>query len=506
MRLFLFVLLGLVVPLAQAQFSVTGMVPSNGTTSVPTHTTLVVAFNAAIDTVINLSEQDAIFSSVDSVEAIWFSPSLDTLYVQAVLPSNTAQFVYVYGIHSSTGQSLSAPALSYFTTGSVFPPYSVSGTVLAGSSGADPAGSAVVLSPEPLGDGPPIMRMGAIADGSGAFTVPYLENGTYYPIAAKDADGDGLIRPEEGDPLAVGDPVVVSGGNVSGIMLELMAYQPVDLSDAWLETEPTANAMLPSDKILRFVACDDADTSGRSWGWGFAYTSDSSGLGYYVYSSALGAQTEQAGPLDYLWMIQFRQMPSPSGAASSTTFVANAEAAGGTAFRQSVPETLNVHIQLALGDLTSAGYGVVVPDSSAFYWGARYVFGYQPDQHTFYEYGSKIFVGAFSTGEILVVTGAGEEAQLPEEVTLQQNYPNPFNPSTSIQFSLPSQSTVTLEVLDVLGRTVATLMDGPLGAGSHQVRWDAEVASGVYFARLSAAPIDHPELRTVKMRKMMLLH
>jgi len=506
MRLLLLFLLGLIPALAPAQFSVTGIIPANGTTSVPTNTTLIIAFSAAVDTAINLGEQDAIFSSVDSVEGTWYSPSLDTLYVQAVLPPNTAQFVYVYGMRSATGQPLVAPAVSYFTTGSQFPPYSVSGTVLAGSSGADPGGTAVVLSLEPLGDGPPSMRMGAIADGSGAFTVPYLENGTYYPIGAKDADGDGLIRPEDGDPLALGDPVVVSGVNLTGVVLELMRLQPLPMSDAWAEVEPQANATLPSDRILRFVSSEETDTTGRAWGWGFIYTSDSVTLGWYVFATPFGISVEEGGFFDYLWMSQLRPMPSPSGAASSSVFIGNAEAAGGAAFRTSVPDSLQLYIQLALGDLSQAGFDVIVPDPTAFYWGARYSYGSQPDPDTFIEVGSKIFIGAFDTGEIVAITAVEEGGTIPDEVALLQNYPNPFNPSTSLQFSLPSQSAVTLEIVDVLGRSVETLVRGTLGAGHHQARWDASVASGVYFARLTATPVGRPEMRSVKMRKMMLLH
>jgi len=506
MRHVLLFLLGLIPALAPAQFSVTGIVPANGTTSVPTNTTLIIAFSAAVDTAINLEEQDAIFSSIDSVEDMWYSPSLDTLYVQAVLPTNTAQFVYVYGMRSATGQPLVAPAVSYFTTGTLFPPYSVSGTVQAGTSGADPGGTAVVLSLEPLGEGPPNMRMGAIADGSGAFTIPYLENGTYYPIGAKDANGDGLIRPEDGDPLALGDPLVVSGANLTGVVLELMVLQPFPMGDAWAEVEPEANATLPSDKILRFVSSEETDTTGRAWGWGFIYTSGSAALGWYVIATPFGIAVEEGSFFDYFWMSQLRPMPSPSGAAPSSVFLANAEAAGGAPFRASVPDSLQLYIQLALGDLSQLGFDVILPDPTAFYWGARYSYGHQPDPDTFVELGSKVFIGAFDTGQIVAITAVEEEGTIPDEVALLQNYPNPFNPSTSIQFSLPTQSIVTLEILDVLGRSVETLVTGTLGAGHHQTRWDAGVASGVYFARLTATPVARPEMRSVKMRKMMLLH
>ncbi len=93
---------------------------------------------------------------------------------------------------------------------------------------------------------------------------------------------------------------------------------------------------------------------------------------------------------------------------------------------------------------------------------------------------------------------------LPEKPALDQNYPNPFNPSTEICFDIPKPSFVSLDIYDVLGRLVTTLIDEQLTAGSKRVRWDgrddtgAEVASGVYFYRLKTG--DH-----VEVKKMVLL-
>jgi type IX secretion system substrate protein len=68
---------------------------------------------------------------------------------------------------------------------------------------------------------------------------------------------------------------------------------------------------------------------------------------------------------------------------------------------------------------------------------------------------------------------------------LAQNYPNPFNPSTKIDYSVPEKSSVTLSVSDVLGRTVATLVNGSVQAGVHTVNFDAtEFASGNYIATI----------------------
>ncbi len=71
--------------------------------------------------------------------------------------------------------------------------------------------------------------------------------------------------------------------------------------------------------------------------------------------------------------------------------------------------------------------------------------------------------------------------------SLSQNYPNPFNPTTTISFTLPSQSSVSLKVFDIIGREVATLVSGEMPAGTYARQWDAtKVSSGVYFYRLQA--------------------
>jgi hypothetical protein len=75
--------------------------------------------------------------------------------------------------------------------------------------------------------------------------------------------------------------------------------------------------------------------------------------------------------------------------------------------------------------------------------------------------------------------------QLPFEYALDQNYPNPFNPVTTIQFSLEKPGKTVLEIYNVLGQKVATLVDGELSAGAYRYQWNASgMASGVYFYRL----------------------
>jgi len=92
-----------------------------------------------------------------------------------------------------------------------------------------------------------------------------------------------------------------------------------------------------------------------------------------------------------------------------------------------------------------------------------------------------------------------EEVQLPLQFELSQNYPNPFNPNTTIMYSLPEPSHVSLEIYNILGQKTATLISEYQDAGNHTVMWQAnDMSSGMYFYRIVAA--DHTE-----SRKMLLL-
>ena len=75
---------------------------------------------------------------------------------------------------------------------------------------------------------------------------------------------------------------------------------------------------------------------------------------------------------------------------------------------------------------------------------------------------------------------------VPLGFALEANYPNPFNPTTTLPFSLERGMHVRLTVYDLLGRVVATVVDGTLSAGSYAVPFDAStLSSGVYLYRLA---------------------
>ena len=96
-------------------------------------------------------------------------------------------------------------------------------------------------------------------------------------------------------------------------------------------------------------------------------------------------------------------------------------------------------------------------------------------------------------GQFALPLAAGDALVLPQTIALGSNYPNPFNPSTLIPYQLAATSPVRLEVFNVLGQRVATLVDEEQSAGSYRARWDGTdaagraAASGVYIYRLTVA-------------------
>jgi len=87
----------------------------------------------------------------------------------------------------------------------------------------------------------------------------------------------------------------------------------------------------------------------------------------------------------------------------------------------------------------------------------------------------------------------------PKEFLLSQNYPNPFNPTTTINYNIPHTEKVSLTIYDLLGKKIATLVDGIQQAGNHQVSWNAfSASSGIYIYNIQAG-------KRIATKRMVLL-
>ena len=101
------------------------------------------------------------------------------------------------------------------------------------------------------------------------------------------------------------------------------------------------------------------------------------------------------------------------------------------------------------------------------------------------------YTGDFEIVDMIVANSEGRidvnVINTPQEFILNTAYPNPFNPITNINFALPIESEISLEVYDMQGRVVEVLVSGNMKPGFHSVVWNADShASGVYFVKMAA--------------------
>ena len=88
---------------------------------------------------------------------------------------------------------------------------------------------------------------------------------------------------------------------------------------------------------------------------------------------------------------------------------------------------------------------------------------------------------------------------LPKDFELLQNYPNPFNPSTTIEYEIPNSSNVKIEIFDVLGRKIETLMNNEQTRGNYKIYFDgSNLSSGIYFYKITAG-------KFIQTKKMFLI-
>ena len=119
-------------------------------------------------------------------------------------------------------------------------------------------------------------------------------------------------------------------------------------------------------------------------------------------------------------------------------------------------------------------------------------------------YAATMGAGVYRLGDVEVSDVVDRTSEHPSTFLLEPNYPNPFNPVTSIRYTLPEKSHVTIQIMNMRGRLVHELVNSKQSAGSHIVRWDGTdqqghpVSSGIYLCRMVASS-------NQRLRKMTLI-
>lgn len=158
-------------------------------------------------------------------------------------------------------------------------------------------------------------------------------------------------------------------------------------------------------------------------------------------------------------------------------------------FRHMFPSTTGQAVSITEGETVEYTFDFTTPDPIVPD-NCMLVAFVQSDQNKHVLQGARIAIPDMTQ------TGIEDEIETPESIALEQNYPNPFNAETKIDFHTDGGA-VSLQVYDLTGALVKTLVDRSFEAGYHSVVWDGldekgnEAASGVYFYRLSGSDGEH---------------
>lgn len=169
---------------------------------------------------------------------------------------------------------------------------------------------------------------------------------------------------------------------------------------------------------------------------------------------------------------------------------------------------------VGLGNATNTNIGIYKTTNAGFTW-SSFNNGTMLNTYTVRALAfrtttdSTIFAGSahpsLATGQGVfeystVITEIENNNGIPDKFSLKQNYPNPFNPSTNISFSIPKSGFVKLEVFDITGKLIKTLINNNLSAGEHDIAFDASaLSSGIYLYRLSTGSFT--QTRTMVLMK-----
>ncbi len=491
--------------------------PQDGATNVQITDTISVTFSSALDVENGVIYDETFFTNVDTTGAeIWFSEDFKTVYFKVNLEVQKNYFILFNTAKGADGSLLDSPFLIRFTTDTVFTGNTVSGSVSFRDESIPQLNTMVALLPQRLGNDEPRILFAGLADSNGLFSIENVPNGVYYPIAVKDVNSDGQIDPNFGDLIGTGDSVLVENSDVGGIEIVLGEIDRVRFHRAKALLDSVRAGVFPPNLVLFFVHAWNVDSLAQAGGWEFMFLNTFTRQAYRVEISPFGRSIELMDMDFFNWVRNFRALgDSLSAAVLPDSFLTRVERRFGRAFRnRTLPDSLRIEVELILGDVSRFGFGDIIPDSSRFYWGLRYMM-YNPNNHggggiipqsSLYKASSILsgeegrFVADYKTGQEVTLTEVNPgENTIPLKYSLAQNYPNPFNPSTKIKYQIPSNGHVTLKVFDILGNEVTTLVNENQNSGIYEVNFNASnLTSGIYFYQLSSGGF-------TQVHKMMLI-
>lgn len=245
----------------------------------------------------------------------------------------------------------------------------------------------------------------------------------------------------------------------------------------------------PNATLYAIASAYGLDSTGKAWAWQYLFYNPANDSGYMVSGPVVNpigfipvGMTTPALPGVFL-------RPLGTSFCESNLAIAAAEDGGGRQFRNQHPATR----------ISATVYKYpLAPDTSRAYWTYLYIdtLGTQ----------FQAFLVDGTTCALVVIGIRPISSEVPDNFALYQNYPNPFNPTTKIKFAVPKTGYVNISVFDVLGNEVDQPVNQTLQAGVYETDFDASnLASGVYFYRMSVSEQTGSPERYIKTMKMLLV-
>lgn len=507
MRRCTFLLVGLLLlsPPLKAQFAITTILPADGTVSMSEDQDITITFNAALDTT-----RRYIFNGHDEirlpvrvliaepemglvVQGWQWNAAQHRLTLQMQWGQDREYFLMLDRAMDLMGNELALPVDLHLSTGPDLGARSV-GCQLLRLDGGPLIGLVAALFDQPpmWTDDAFLGSAAAVVMEDGQVTIPYVRPGVWYPVAAGDADGDGHLDPQCGDPFGyldqdgdgMPDSVVVESEDLFGLVIPLTSVMGCTARNHLEQAQSLAAAHLEDPGVQLKVIMNQSESLndlGQCGGWSYEFWSPLRGSWLHVHFTADVPQVESGGdsfpPMDTL----------PGMFVDSDIALDVALNHGGHDLEAQLTEFSR---QAWVGN-----FFWMWANPHALLWAVTirgWTEGGQWRQHLFLvDAQTGAFLGDYET--------ALEPPSQPGSLALEAPYPNPFNASCVVRFTLDRASDVSVDLFDLQGHCLITLASGPMAAGAHRLNLDAgKLPSGLYFLRLSSG-------RTQLTRRLLLL-
>lgn|GEM_PF-3280649 len=494
----------LLAPCLRAEFLISSSFPVDATVGMEVEQHLSLTFNAPLDTTRRyiFNGHDEILLPVRVLIAEpdaglvvqgweWHAASL-TLTLHMQWEPDTEYFLLVDRARDNVGHELALPVDLHLSTGPDWGPRTVGCQVLR-LDGGSLTGLVVALFDQPpmWAEDPHLGAAAVVLGEDGLVDVPFVRPGVWYPVAAGDADDDGHLDPQCGDPFGyldqdgdgMPDSVVVEDEDLFGLVIPLSSMSGCT-ARMHLEQAASLAEAFTQDPAVQLKAVlnqsESLDDGGQCTGWSYEFWSSASQRQVHVHFTADVPQVEEGDG-----GVSFPPMATlPAMFVDSDIALCVALNNGGRDLEAQLTESTR---QAWVGN-----FHWMWANPQAMLWAITFrgwTEGGQWRQHLFLvDAQTGAFLGDFDTALPPQDPPAGQATDL----TLGEAWPNPFNASCVVPVRLGRTAEILLELFDVRGRLVAPVARGTFSAGEHVFRVDAApLPSGLYLLRLASAGQTH---------------